>query len=97
MEATVLKGLKDDDGGNLFQYRWRFFKYKNYWIHCQVFKLLPKVAEVVLIIPHTNAELERLVSIVKYMYMFMYIYIYIYIYIFDIFGPFIYETRWDII
>ena len=42
-------------------------------------KLLPKVAEVVLIIPHTNAELERLVSIVKYMYMFMYIYIYIYI------------------
>ena len=59
------------------------------------FKLLPKVAEVVLIIPHTNAELERLVSIVKYMYMFMYIYIYIYI--FDIFGTFIYETRWDII
>ena len=45
------------------------------------FKLLPKVAEVVLIIPHTNAELERLVSIVKYMYMFMYIYIYIYIYL----------------
>ena len=64
-------------------------------------KLLPKVAEVVLIIPHTNAELERLVSIVKYMYMFMYIYIYIcvyiYIYIFNIFGTFIYETRWDII
>ena len=49
------------------------------------FKLLPKVAEVVLIIPHTNAELERLVSIVKYMYMFMYIYIYIYIYIYLIY------------
>ena len=54
------------------------------------FKLLPKVAEVVLIIPHTNAELERLVSIVKYMYMYVYIYIYI-------FGTFIYETRWNII
>ena len=29
------------------------------------FKLLPKLAEVVLIIPHSNAELERLISIVK--------------------------------
>ena len=54
------------------------------------FKFLPKVAEVVLIIPHTNAELERLVSIVKYMYIYIYIYI-------CIFGTFIYETRWNII
>ena len=44
------------------------------------FKLLPKVAEVVLIIPHTNAELERLVSIVN-IYIYKYIYIYIYIYL----------------
>ena len=29
------------------------------------FKLLPKVAEIVLIIPHSNAELERLFSIVR--------------------------------
>ena len=58
-------------------------------------KLLPKVAEVVLIIPHTNAELERLVSIVNiYIYKYIHIYIYIYIYIF---GTFIYETRWNII
>ena len=60
------------------------------------FKLLPKVAEVVLIIPHTNAELERLVSIVKYMYTYVCMYVCMYIYIY-IFGTFIYETRWDII
>ena len=33
--------------------------------HTKRFKLLPKIAEVVLIIPHSNAELERLFSIVK--------------------------------
>eukprot|EP00795_Rhopilema_esculentum_P012577 gene12577-3276_t len=29
------------------------------------FKFLPKLAEIILIIPHSNAELERLFSIVK--------------------------------
>ena len=46
------------------------------------FKLLSKIAEVVLIIPHSNAELERLFSLVKKK---------------KIFRMLIYETRWEVI
>ena len=46
------------------------------------FKLLSKIAEVVLIIPHSNAELERLFSLVKKK---------------KILRTLIYETRWEVI
>ena len=69
-EAKVLEGLKDDDPENLFHYRigvlWYYIaNMKIAGSNAKRFKLLPKVAEVILIIPHSNAELERLFSIVK--------------------------------
>ena len=69
-EAKVLECLKDDDGENLFHYRmdalWYYIgNMKIARSNSKRFKLLPKIAEVVLIIPHSNAELERLFSIVK--------------------------------
>ena len=68
--AKVLEGLKHDDGENLFHYRMDVLWYyianmKIARSNAKRFKLLPKIAEVVLIIPHSNAELERLFSIVK--------------------------------
>ena len=66
-------GLKDDvdaDGEKLFHYRmdvlWYYIANMNIpGTSAKRFKLLPKVAEIVLIIPHSNAELERLFSIVR--------------------------------
>ena len=69
-EAKDLEGLKDDYGENLFHCRMDVLWY--YIVNMKIagqnakrFKFLPKVAEVVLIIPYSNAELERLFSIVK--------------------------------
>ena len=69
-EAKVLEGLKDHDGENLFHYRMDILWYyianmKIAGSNAKRFKLLPKVAEVDLIIPHSNAASERLISIVK--------------------------------
>ena len=69
-KAKVLEGLKHDDGENLFHYRMDVLWYyianmKIAGSNAKRFKLLPKVAEFVLIIPHNNSELEILVSIVK--------------------------------
>ena len=70
-DAKVSEGLKDDiDGKKLFRYRmddlWYYIANMNIPdSNAKRFKLLPKVAEIVLIIPHSNAELERLFSIVR--------------------------------
>ena len=69
--AKVSEGLKDDiNGKKLFRYRmddlWYYIANMNIPdSNAKRFKLLPKVAEIVLIIPHSNAELERLFSIVR--------------------------------
>ena len=68
-EAKVLESLKADDGENLFHNRMSVLWYyianmKIAGSNAKRFKLLPKVAKVILIIPHSNAELERLFSIV---------------------------------
>ena len=67
-EAKILEGLKHDDGGNLFHYKidvlWYYIgNMKIAGSNAKRFKLLPKVAEFVLIIPHNNSELEILFSI----------------------------------
>ena len=70
-EAKIPEKILDDIGGEpLFHYRIDVL-----WYHISKmvipntlvkhFKLLPKLAEIVLIIPHSNAELEQLFSIVK--------------------------------
>ena len=70
-DAKVSEGLKDDiDGKKLFHYRmdvlWYYIANMNIpGSNAKRFKLLPKVAEIVLIIPLSNAELERLCSIVR--------------------------------
>ena len=70
-DAKVSEGLKDDiDGEKLFHYRmdvlWYYIANMNIpGSNAKRFKLLPKVAEIVLIIPLSNAELERLFSIVR--------------------------------
>ena len=70
-DTKVSEGLKDDiDGEKLFHYRmdvlWYYIANMNILgSNAKRFKLLPKVAEIVLIIPHSNAELERLFSIVR--------------------------------
>ena len=70
-DAKVSEGLKDDiDGEKLFHYRmdvlWYYIANVNIpGSNAKRFKLLPKVAEIVLIIPLSNAELERLFSIVR--------------------------------
>ena len=68
-EAKVLEGLKDGDGKNLLHYRMDILWYyianmKLPRSNAKHFKLLQKVAEIILIIPHSNAHLERLFSIV---------------------------------
>ena len=69
-EAKVLESLKNDDGENLFYYRMGVLCY--YIANMKILEsnakrsnLLPKVAEIVLIIPRSIAELERLFSIVE--------------------------------
>ena len=69
-KAKVLEDLKDDDGDNLFHYRmdvlWcHIVNMKIVGLNAKCFKLLPKIADIVLIIRHSNAELKRLFSIVK--------------------------------
>ena len=69
-DAKVLEGLKDENDNSLFHYRVDVL-WHNIAKMCiagsssRRFKLLPKVAEIVLIIPHSKAGLERLFSIVK--------------------------------
>ena len=69
-EAKVFESLKDDDGENFFHYRMDVIWYyiasmKIAGLNAKHFKLLPKIAQIVLIIPHSYAELEKLFSIVK--------------------------------
>ena len=69
-KTKVSEWLKDDDGENLFYYGMDVLWYytanmKTAGSNARRFKLLSKIAEVVLIIPHSNAELERLFSLVK--------------------------------
>ena len=65
-EAKVIDG--NDDSEEVYQYRMVTL----WWYICHMevsqtsikrFKFLPKVAEIVLLIPHSNAELERLIFI----------------------------------
>ena len=63
-DAKVLEGLKDENDNPLFHYRvdvlWHYIaKMCVAGSSSRRFKLLPKVAEIVLIIPHSNAGLER--------------------------------------
>ena len=67
-EAKMIDG--NDDGEEVYHYRMDTL----WWYICHMevpqtsikrFKFLPKVAEIVLLIPHSNAELERLFSIVR--------------------------------
>ena len=64
-EAKVLEGLKVDGDENLFHYSMDVFWYyiasiKIVGSNAKHFKVLPKLAEVVLIIFHSNAELQTL-------------------------------------
>ena len=69
-EAKVVEGM-DGDGNEIAHYRvdilwWHLAHLKVAEKSTQNrFKHLPKIAEVVLVIPHSNAEQERLFSIVK--------------------------------
>ncbi len=70
-DARILEGVKKDmDGEISFHFRidvlWSYIAdMKIPGSNAKRFKFLPKLAEIVLIIPHSNAELERLFSIVK--------------------------------
>ncbi len=68
-EAKVIEGY-DGNGHEMYHYRidilwWHLNQMEIPGSKSKRFKLLPKIAEIVLVLPHSNAEAERLFSIVR--------------------------------
>ena len=69
-DAKVFEFVKDENDEHLFHYRidvlWYYISLMTIpRSTAKRFRFLPKLAEIVLVISHSNAELERLFSIVK--------------------------------
>ena len=68
-EAKVIEG-HDGNGDEMYHYKidilwWHLNQTDIPGSKSKQFKLLPKIAEIVLVLPHSNAEAERLFSIVR--------------------------------
>ena len=68
-EAEVVDG-KDEDGNNIVHYRvdilWYYIaRMRLPETSISRFKVLPRIAVIVLVLPHSNASLERLFSIIR--------------------------------